>query len=111
MNVVIAMAGQQALTEVTDVVADAAATAAAAAAEHMAKRGHCYKFLSQAIPSQAALVRRWGGRRRRVRLERGVSRGDETGHGMLATSLQLMFMAIGRPSKWLFARHAQSDAA
>lgn len=105
MNVVIAMAGQQALAEVT-VVVDTAAAATAAAAEHMAKRGgHCYKFLSQAIPSQAALVRKRGRKRRRMKLERRVSRGDETGHGTyVGYELQLMSMAIGRWSEWLFTQ-------
>lgn len=47
MDVLIAMTGQEALAEVSSVVADAAA-AAAAAAKHMADVYHCYEFLSQA---------------------------------------------------------------
>lgn len=45
MDVLIAMTGQEALAEVSSVVADAAA---AAAPKHMADVWHCYEFLSQA---------------------------------------------------------------
>lgn len=45
MDVLIAMTGQEALAEVSSVVAEAAA---AAAAKHMADVYHCYEFLSQA---------------------------------------------------------------